>query len=91
MDTNENKRESQRHMDTNENKNENRSINAMNRFNQILEDYEDIFGQLPQIPKGGSYSTIADLMEDALISKKPLTWDDVINSFADIECDLVAD
>lgn len=71
------------------NENENRSIDAMNRFNKILEDYEDAFGELPPIPKGGSYSTIADLMEDALISKKPVSVDDVLEAFKNVKCDLV--
>ena len=72
-------------MDTRESK----SIDAMNRFNKILEDYEDEFGSLPSIPKGGSYSTIADLMEDALISKQPVSVDDVLEAFKNVKCDLV--
>lgn len=70
-------------------KNDEKSISAMNRFNKILEDYEDMFGELPPIPKCGSYSTIVDLMEEAMIAKKPLTWEDIIDSFDDVKCDLV--
>lgn len=72
-------------MDTRENK----SIESMNEFNQILEDYEDMFGELPAIPKCGSYSTIADLMKDALISKQPVKVEDVLEAFKDIDSDLV--
>ena len=72
-------------MDTRENK----SIQAMNDFQKILEDYEDMFGELPAIPKCGSYSTIADLMEDALLSKQPVKVEDVLEAFKNIESDLV--
>ena len=72
-------------MDTNENK----SIQAMNDFQKILEDYEDMFGELPPIPKCGSYSTIADLMEDAILAKQPVKIEDVLEAFKDIDCDLV--
>lgn len=72
-------------MDTRENK----SIESMNEFNQILEDYEDMFGELPAIPKCGSYSTIIDLMKDALIARKPVKVDDVLEAFENVKCDLV--
>lgn len=85
MDT----RESNRNSMDNRASSENRSIDAMNRFNQILEDYEDMFGVLPAIPKGGSYSTIADLMEDSLISKQPVKVEDILEAFRDVKCDLV--
>jgi len=65
------------------------SEQAMKDFNQLLADYEEMFGELPPIPKCGSYSTISDLLEDALISKKPLTWDDVVGEFENVKCDLV--
>ena len=71
--------------------NEKRSMQAVAEFNQVLEDYEDMFGVLPPIPKGGSYSTIVDLMEDALISKQPVKVEDVLEAFEDVKCDLVAD
>ena len=67
---------------------ENRSVQTMNEFNQILEDYEELFGELPPIPKGGSFSTIADLMQDALISRRPVSVDDILDAFKDVVADL---
>lgn len=68
---------------------EKNSIEAMNDFQKILEDYEDMFGELPAIPKCGSYSTIADLMEDAILAKQPVKIEDVLEAFKDVEHDLV--
>jgi len=48
-----------------------------------------MFGELPAIPKCGSYSTIADLMKDALISKQPVKVEDVLEAFKDVDSDLV--
>lgn len=69
--------------------NEANSKREMEDFNQVLSDYEEMFGELPPIPKGGSYSTITDLMKDALIARKPVSVDDVLEAFSDIKCDLV--
>lgn len=65
------------------------SEQSMKDLNQLLADYEEMFGELPPIPKCGSYSTIAELMEDALISKKPVTWDEAMEAFENVKCDLV--
>lgn len=69
--------------------NEEKSKQAMNEFTQVLADYEEMFGTLPPIPKGGSYSTIADLMKDALIARKPVKVEDVLEAFENVKCDLV--
>lgn len=85
MDTRENKKPAHSDMDTNEQT----SKRTMEKFNQILSDYEEMFGTLPPIPKCGSYSTIADLMEDALIAKQPVKVEDILEAFENVKCDLV--
>lgn len=51
----------------------------------IRKEYEDLFGSLPKIPVMCSYSQIYDLMEDAIISKMPLTQEEVNKHFEDMD------
>lgn len=47
----------------------------------IVEEYFKLFGELPDIPIMCNYSQIEDLMYDAIISKKPLSQDEVNKFF----------
>ena len=45
--------------------------------NSIYYDYIRMFGEIPMLPIGVTWYAIKDLMEDAIIAKKPLTQDEV--------------
>ena len=44
---------------------------------KLLENYLLVFGELPDIPIMVSYDIIADLMEDAIVSKIPVSQEDI--------------
>lgn len=54
---------------------------------KIIEEYEQIFGDLPHIPLMANYAPIAMEMKEAIIRKKPLTDDELIELFEDIPVD----
>ena len=49
------------------------------------EEYLKTFGELPKIPIMCSMSHIKDLMEEAIIRKKPLTQEEINEAFEDID------
>ncbi len=44
---------------------------------KIIDQYQKTFGTLPKMPKMVSMSIIADLMQDAIVSKVPVTPEEV--------------
>ena len=50
---------------------------------KIIKEYEELFGDLPQLPIMGNLGTILDIMEEAIIRKKPLTVKEVMEAFED--------
>jgi len=54
---------------------------------KIIQEYEELFGELPHLPIMGNYGSILSEMHEAIIRKKPLTDDEVIELFADIPVD----
>ena len=44
---------------------------------ELTTEYLKVFGELPKLPIMVSYSVIADLMEDAIISKIPVSQSDI--------------
>ena len=51
---------------------------------KILEKYIEVFGELPRMPIMVNYKIIQDLMEDAIISKIPVSQDDINARVAEI-------
>ena len=51
---------------------------------KIMSDYIKEFGTLPQLPVMVSYQIIADLMEDAIISKQPVNQSEINARVAEI-------
>lgn len=45
---------------------------AQEYIENLVERYLDSVGELPALPFGATYGLIADLMEDAIISKQPI-------------------
>lgn len=52
---------------------------------QLIEKYQEIFHELPHLPKLVSYSLIADLMQDAIVSKIPVSQEDIDARLADMD------
>ncbi len=46
-------------------------------MNELCEKYLKEFGELPHLPVMVSYGMIADLMEESLISRRPVEPDDI--------------
>lgn len=51
---------------------------------KIIEEYAKTFGELPTLPKCAGYNLILDLMEDAVVSKKPVTFEQVVERLREI-------
>lgn len=51
---------------------------------ELTTRYLEAFGELPVLPMMVTYRVIADLMEDAIISKKPITQDEINARVAEI-------
>lgn len=54
------------------------------RIEQLTTRYLEAFGELPVMPLMVGYSVIADLMEDAIISKIPVSQDQINARVAEI-------
>lgn len=52
---------------------------------KLVSKYLDTFGSLPHLPKLVNYSLIADLMEDAIVSKVPVSQEDIDERVKDID------
>ena len=52
---------------------------------ELILKYVDIFGELPVLPKMMGYEAIKDLMEDAIVSKKPVSQDQIVNRLYEID------
>lgn len=57
----------------------------MDNLEKILDSYLKEFGELPILPKAVDYNLILDLMEDAVISKQPVTNDDIVKRLNEID------
>ena len=51
---------------------------------KIMSDYIKEFGSLPALPVMVNYSVIKDLMEDAIISKQPVSQSEINARVAEI-------
>lgn len=51
---------------------------------QLTTQYLEVFGELPKLPIMVSYRIIADLMEDAIISKQPVSQSEINARVAEI-------
>lgn len=54
------------------------------QIENLTTEYLKVFGELPKLPIMVAYGIIADLMEDAVISKKPLSQEDIDSRVAEI-------
>lgn len=58
-----------------------------NKLEDLLQEYEKTFGELPKIPIMASYAVIADDMKEAIIRKSPLTIEECIEAYRNIPND----
>lgn len=47
--------------------------------------YLEVFGELPKMPVLVNYSLIADLMQDAIISKIPVSQEEINKRFEEMD------
>ena len=57
----------------------------MNKLDELLEQYFNLFKEYPYLPNGATYDMIQDLIEDSIISKKPITPKQVIEVIDDVD------
>lgn len=58
-----------------------------NNIDELLDEYERLFHELPPIPIMASYSVIEDEIKEAIIRKRPLTAEETIEFYQDIPND----
>jgi len=71
-------------MDTNKNNNlDSVDTNKNNNLDaeEIMQSYEELFGELPQLPIMGNYGSILIQMQEAIIRKQPLTPEEIAEAF----------
>jgi len=49
----------------------------MENLEELVQNYVEAFGEFPFLPIGASYSMIADLISDAIVSKVPVSPEEV--------------
>lgn len=52
---------------------------------KLLDEYLDTFGELPTLPKAVGYEAIRDLIQDAVVSKVPVSFDDIVKRLDEID------
>ena len=57
----------------------------MESLEKICKEYLEEFGELPMLPKLINYSLIADLMQDAIISRVPVSQDEINQRVREID------
>lgn len=56
---------------------------------KIIQDYLDTFGEMPPLPKLVNYTLVEDLIKDAIISKRPLSQDEIFEAIKGLPIDRV--
>lgn len=52
---------------------------------ELINKYLEVFHDLPKLPKLVSYALIADLMQDAIVSKVPVSQEDIDARVAEMD------
>lgn len=55
------------------------------RYDKIAMQYLEVFGELPKLPVLVNMSLIADLMQDAIISKIPVSQEEINKRFEEMD------
>lgn len=60
-------------------------MERINKMDELAMKYLEVFGELPKLPVLVNMSLIADLMQDAIVSKIPVSQEDINKRFEEMD------